>query len=41
MEIIEVMTKMERYYTPEQLEGIEQRRLALGEEGMRSHADPS
>jgi MerR family transcriptional regulator, thiopeptide resistance regulator len=34
MEIIEVMTKMERYYTPEQLEGIEQRRLALGEEGM-------
>jgi DNA-binding transcriptional MerR regulator len=35
MEIIEVMTKMERYYTPEQLEGIEQRRLALGEDGMR------
>ena len=34
MEIIEVMTKMERYYTPEQLEGIEQRRLALGEAGM-------
>jgi MerR family transcriptional regulator, thiopeptide resistance regulator len=34
MEIIEVMTKMERYYTPEQLEGIEQRRLALGEDGM-------
>jgi DNA-binding transcriptional MerR regulator len=35
MEIIEVMTKMERYYTPEQLEGVEQRRVALGEEGMR------
>ena len=34
MEIIEVMTKMERYYTPEQLEGIERRRLALGEDGM-------
>ena len=35
MEIIEVMTKMEQHYTPEQLEGIEQRRLALGEDGMR------
>ena len=35
MEIIEVMTRMEQYYTPEQREGIEQRRLALGEEGMR------
>jgi DNA-binding transcriptional MerR regulator len=34
IQIIEVMTKMERYYTPEQLEGIEQRRLALGEQGM-------
>ena len=34
MEIIEVMTKMERYYTSEQMAGIEQRRLALGEEGM-------
>jgi DNA-binding transcriptional MerR regulator len=35
MEIIEVMTKMEQHYTPEQLQGIEQRRLAMGEDGMR------
>ena len=34
MEIIEVMTTMKRYYTHEQLEGIERRRIALGEEGM-------
>ena len=35
MEIIEVMTAMERHYTPEQLDGLEQRRVALGDEGMR------
>lgn len=35
MEIIEVMTQMERYYTPEQLEQLETRRLELGPEGMR------
>jgi hypothetical protein len=29
------MTRMESYYTPEQLQQLEQRRLALGEEGMR------
>jgi DNA-binding transcriptional MerR regulator len=31
---IEVMTTMERYYTPEQLEQLERRRQALGPEGM-------
>ena len=35
IEIIEVMKRMESYYTPEQLQQLEQRRLALGEEGMR------
>jgi len=34
METIDVMSKMEQYYTPEQLEGLRRRREALGEEGM-------
>jgi MerR family transcriptional regulator, thiopeptide resistance regulator len=32
---IEGMTMAEKYYTPEQLEQLEERREALGEEGMR------
>ena len=35
LEAIEGMTMSERYYTPEQLAQLEQRRDALGEEGMR------
>ena len=34
IEAIEVMTRMERYYTPEQLEQLEQRRRALGPEAI-------
>ena len=39
IEAIEVMTRMERYYTPEQLEQLAERADALGEEGMRRAAD--
>ena len=35
IEAIEVMTRMERYYTPEQLEQLAGRADALGEDGMR------
>jgi DNA-binding transcriptional MerR regulator len=35
IEAIEVMTTMERYYTPEQLEQLEARAAALGEDGLR------
>jgi len=35
LEAIEGITMSERYYTPEQLARLEQRRDALGEEGMR------
>jgi DNA-binding transcriptional MerR regulator len=35
LEAIEGMTMSERYYTPEQLAQLEQRRKALGEAGMR------
>ena len=35
LEAIEGMTMAERYYTPEQLAQLEQRRTDLGEEGMR------
>jgi TipAS antibiotic-recognition domain len=35
LEAIEGMTMFERYYTPDQLAELEQRRDALGEEGMR------
>jgi MerR family transcriptional regulator, thiopeptide resistance regulator len=35
IEAIEVMTRMERYYTPEQLEQLERRADAIGEEGLR------
>jgi DNA-binding transcriptional MerR regulator len=35
IEAIEVMTRMERYYTPEQLEQLEARAAALGEDGLR------
>jgi len=34
VEILEVMTRMEKYYTPEQLAQLEQRRNDLGDEGM-------
>src|SRR3954454_8338359 len=34
IDAIEVMTMSEQYYTPEQLEQLEARRDALGEEGM-------
>lgn len=34
VEILEVMTRMEKYYTPEQLAQLEQRRNELGEKGM-------
>jgi DNA-binding transcriptional MerR regulator len=34
IDAIEVMTRMERYYTPEQLERLEQRREALGPEAI-------
>jgi len=39
IEIIEVMTMHEQYYTPEQLEQLAARREALGEEGMRKAQD--
>jgi MerR family transcriptional regulator, thiopeptide resistance regulator len=35
IEAIEVMTTMERYYTPEQLEQLEARAAALGDDGLR------
>ena len=35
IEAIEVMTRMDRYYTPEQAEQLEWRAAALGEEGLR------
>jgi DNA-binding transcriptional MerR regulator len=35
LDAIEGMTMAEKYYTPEQLEQLEERREALGEEGMR------
>jgi MerR family transcriptional regulator, thiopeptide resistance regulator len=35
MHAIEVMTRMERYYTPEQIEQLEQRAAAIGEGGLR------
>jgi DNA-binding transcriptional MerR regulator len=35
IQAIEVMTRMERYYTPEQLEQLQRRAAALGEDGMR------
>ena len=34
LEALEVMNRMERYYTPEQLAQLEDRRKQLGEEGM-------
>jgi DNA-binding transcriptional MerR regulator len=39
LEAIEGMTMAERYYTPEQLQQLEERRVALGEEGMRKAQD--
>ncbi|HJX26667.1 MAG TPA: MerR family transcriptional regulator [Thermoanaerobaculia bacterium] len=33
---MEMIAMYEKYYTPEQLQQLEQRRLALGEEGMRA-----
>jgi DNA-binding transcriptional MerR regulator len=39
IDVIEVMTRMERYYTPEQLERLGQRAEALGEEGMQRAQD--
>ena len=39
IEAIEVMTQMERYYTPEQLEALGRRADALGEEGMQRAQD--
>jgi MerR family transcriptional regulator, thiopeptide resistance regulator len=35
IDAIEVMTRMERYYTPEQLEQLERRAEAVGEDGLR------
>jgi DNA-binding transcriptional MerR regulator len=35
IEAIEVMTRMEQYYTPEQLEQLAERADALGEDGVR------
>jgi MerR family transcriptional regulator, thiopeptide resistance regulator len=39
LDAIEGMTMAEKYYTPEQLSELEQRREALGEEGMRKARD--
>ena len=39
IDAIEVMTRMERYYTPEQLEQLSARAEALGEDGMRRAQD--
>jgi len=36
IDAIEVMTMMERYYTPEQLEQLEQRRQAIGPEAIEA-----
>jgi len=36
MEMIEVSERTEKYYTPEQLEGLERRRQAVGEERVRA-----
>ncbi|GAC1463466.1 MAG: hypothetical protein NVSMB9_01000 [Isosphaeraceae bacterium] len=35
LEVIESMTMIENYYTPEQLEAIKQRGVGLGEDGLR------
>jgi DNA-binding transcriptional MerR regulator len=35
IEAIEVMTRMERYYTPDQLEQLERRAESIGEDGLR------
>jgi DNA-binding transcriptional MerR regulator len=35
IDAIEVMTRMERYYTPEQLEQLERRAESIGEDGLR------
>jgi MerR family transcriptional regulator, thiopeptide resistance regulator len=35
IDAIEVMTRMERYYTPEQLEQLERRAESIGETGLR------
>jgi DNA-binding transcriptional MerR regulator len=35
IEAIEVMTRMERYYTPEQLTQLERRAESIGEDGLR------
>jgi DNA-binding transcriptional MerR regulator len=39
IDAIEVMTRMERYYTPEQLEALGRRADALGEDGMQRAQD--
>jgi hypothetical protein len=39
VDAIEVMTRMERYYTPEQLEQLSDRADALGDEGMKRAQD--
>jgi MerR family transcriptional regulator, thiopeptide resistance regulator len=39
IDAIEVMTRMERYYTPEQLDQLSARADALGEEGMKRAQD--
>jgi MerR family transcriptional regulator, thiopeptide resistance regulator len=39
IDAIEVMTRMERYYTPEQLEQLGKRAEALGEEGLQHAQD--
>ena len=39
IDAIEVMTRMEQYYTPEQLEQLSARAEALGEDGMRRAQD--
>lgn len=39
IDAIEVMTRMERYYTPEQLEQLGTRAAVLGEEGMQRAQD--
>lgn len=35
LEAVEVMTRMEKYYTPEQLAQLEERRKQFGEEGIK------
>lgn len=39
LQTIEVMTMIENYYTPEQLETLKKRKEALGEEGMKQGQD--